>query len=170
MARAKKPAAKKAAKKSAKKPAKKPAKKLKAKPPVAKPAKPSKELEAYLRAWKEYPITEVRAARCICGGAVFEVIDAGDDGGAKRICIACEREHLICDSAEYWDDDADLEECACPCGRESFELAAGFAFYAESIDVRWIYLGLRCVACKKSGVYVDWKIDYSPSQQLLDQV
>jgi len=82
-----------------------------------------------------------------------------------RVCVARKHEHLICDSAEYWDE-ADPGEC----GGESFELAAGFAFYADSKDVRWICLGLRCIACKQIGADVDWKIDHSPSHQLLDQV
>jgi hypothetical protein len=123
----------------------------------------------YLRAWNDYPITEIRAARCVCGKAVFALIHAGDAGGAMRICVACKREHLIGDSGEYWDD-AEAAECACPCGNETFEVAAGFAFYADSKDVRWIYIGLRCTRCEQSGVYVDWKIDYAPSHQLLDQV
>ena len=105
----------------------------------------------------------------MCGKAVFALIHAGDAGGAMRICVACKREHLIGDSGEYWDD-AEAAECACPCGNETFEVAAGFAFYADSKDVRWIYIGLRCTRCEQSGVYVDWKIDYSPSHQLLDQV
>jgi hypothetical protein len=126
------------------------------------------ELAKYLRAWNEYPVKQVRAARCPCGGEIFEV-QASDEGGAKRTCVACEREHLLCDSAEYWDD-SDQDECACPCRNETFQLAAGFAFYAGSKDVRWIYIGLRCVRCGQIGVYIDWKIDYSPSHQLLDQV
>ena len=52
----------------------------------------------------------------------------------------------------------------------SDNLAVGFAFYQDSEDVRWLYIGLRCVACGELGVYGDWKIDYAPSKKLLDQV
>jgi hypothetical protein len=142
--------------------------------PKSASKKPASNLEGYLRDWREYRVTEVRRAKCRCGADVFEVQLDDEAGGAKRTCVGCEREHLLCDSAEYWDE-AEPDECACPCGNETFRLAAGFAFYEDpkgvpTQDVRWIYIALQCVKCDLIGVYGDWKIDYSPSHQLLDQV
>ncbi|MEU4676443.1 hypothetical protein [Micromonospora sp. NPDC023737] len=34
-------------------------------------------------------------------------------------------------------------------------------------EVRWVSVGLRCTQDGTLGVYTDWKIDYSPTRQLL---
>ena len=46
-------------------------------------------------------------------------------------------EHPIGDSSEYLKD-AELEECACPCGSEEFEITVGVSLYEDSNDVRWM--------------------------------
>ena len=71
------------------------------------------------------------------------------------------------DGADHLDD-ADLGEAACPCGHEQFDVAVGYAIL-EGGDIRWVSVGLRCQLDGLLGVYVDWKIDYSPSRQLLTQ-
>ncbi len=89
-------------------------------------------------------------------------------GCARRKCVSCGEEHFICDSGEYWDDAAP-EEFACPrCAGEAFEVAVGFSFRQDE-EVRWVTVGGRCPNCGVLGVYADWKIDYSPSRELLTQ-
>lgn len=129
------------------------------------------DLEPFLRAHTAtgYPATEIRMVHCVCGADAFAVEIDDSEGAARRTCTICKREHLMGDSAEYWAD-AEPERCACPCTGEAFNLAVGFAFFADSDDVRWLFIGLRCVACGELGMYGDWKIDYSPSRQLLDQM
>ena len=59
-------------------------------------------------------------ARCVCGGQTFRLqLDEGT--AAVRACPKpnCARSHPIGDSDDYLDD-AELEECACPCGGEEF--------------------------------------------------
>ncbi len=135
-------------------------------------ATPAEELDAYLRAWNAYPVSEVRSARCVCGRDEFQVEVDTNEGGARRTCVACKHRHYLCDSEENWDeDDGEPDECACPCTNETFQLAVGFAFYADSIDdMKWLYIALRCTACGLAGVYADWKIGYGPARQLMDQV
>lgn len=72
------------------------------------------------------------------------------------------------DSAEFVED-ADLGEAACPCGGEIFNVAGGFALRVDG-EVRWVYIGLRCVADGILGCCAEWKIDYSPTAHLLTQV
>jgi len=57
----------------------------------------------------------------------------------------------------------------CRCGGKSFNLAVGFAPRGD-VDVRWVYLGLRCTRDGVLGCCADWMIDYSPSSALLQQV
>jgi hypothetical protein len=132
----------------------------------------SADVDTYLAAFTAdgYPATTVVHAVCAaCGGDRFQVRLDDDEGCAERTCAACGARSWLLDSAEY-EEDADLEEAACPCGEEIFELAVGFAYYDGGEDVRWVYVGLRCVADGTLGCFADWKIDYSPTSHLLDAV
>ncbi|MEV0896093.1 hypothetical protein [Actinoplanes sp. NPDC049802] len=115
-----------------------------------------------------YPVAVVKESRCgRCDGVVFRV-EVTEDESVRRICLACGEAAFIGDSAEHWDDD-DAEECACTCGGEEFTVAVGFALFDDG-DVRWVSVGLRCLKDGVQGVYADVKIDYGPSQHLLDAV
>lgn len=109
-------------------------------------------------------------ATCTCGGTVFWLLLDDTAGVASRICVACESEaHPIGDSAEYMEE-ADEDECACPCGGEEFEITVGVSLYDDSEDVRWLYLGCRCPACGLTAVYGDWKNEYIGYRELLKRV
>lgn len=129
------------------------------------------DIDEYLMAFSAggYPVQQAVHAHCECGGEVFRVRVDDEEGCAELACVQCGRTMLILDSQDYVDD-ADLQAAACPCGNESFNVAVGFSFLDGSEDVRWVYLGLRCAQDGVLGCYTDWKIDYSPSQQLLDRV
>jgi hypothetical protein len=109
-------------------------------------------------------------AVCACGGKVFGLLLDDTAGVASRVCITCDAEaHPIGDSAEFMDE-AEEEECACPCGEEAFEITVGVSLYADSEDVRWLYLGCRCPACGLTAVYGDWKNEFNGYRELLGRV
>jgi hypothetical protein len=108
-------------------------------------------------------------ARCRCGGASFRLALDDTAGAAVRTCSGCAAEHPIGDSNEYLEE-ATLEECACPCGGEEFEITVGVSLYDDSEDVRWLYVGCRCVLCALTAVYGDWKNEYNGYQELLARV
>jgi hypothetical protein len=109
-------------------------------------------------------------AVCRCGNKVFALFLDEDAGVASRQCRACKSEAFpIGDSAEYLDD-ADPQECACVCGGEQFEITVGVALYADSEDVRWLYVGCRCVQCSLTAVYGDWKNEFIGYRELLARV
>lgn len=126
------------------------------------------EIRDYSRR-NRYPATQFANAFCSCGGSVFQVKLDEEEGVAVRICLACGLEHAVGDSKEYLDD-ATLEECECPCCSASFEMSVGLALYADSSDVKWIYLGLRCVECGLVACYGDWKNEYIGYEDLLKKV
>lgn len=129
------------------------------------------DIDEYLVAFSavSYPVVRVVHSTCICGGEEFGVRVDDEEGCAERKCLGCDRAVLLLDSAETVDA-ADLEEAACPCGNEKFNVAVGFAVYDGGDNVRWVYVGLRCTRDGVLGVYTDWKIDYVPSSHLYDQV
>jgi hypothetical protein len=108
-------------------------------------------------------------AVCRCGGKVFTLRLDDCVGAAVRQCVSCAHEHPIGDSDEYLED-ADLEDYACPCGGEAFEITVGVSLYDGSEDVKWLYLGCRCVACGLTAVYGDWKNEFEGYRELLSRV
>jgi hypothetical protein len=130
--------------------------------------------EALIAAVKDYakgnyPARDVVLVACRkCRGELFEVQTDDSNGCALRCCVSCKTERMYLDSAEYWDE-ADPEQAFCTCEGATFHTAVGYARTKDGKDVKWVYIGLRCIACGLAGVYADWKIDYSPSLGLLDQ-
>lgn len=116
-----------------------------------------------------YAIEHFADAACICGNKTFVLFLDDDEGAAVRVCLACEIRHFISDSEDYAED-AKLEQCECPCGKGDFEITAGVALYGESDDVKWLYLGCRCVACGLVACYGDWKNEYENYRELLARV
>lgn len=107
---------------------------------------------------------------CGCGRRVFRLLLDDTAGVASRLCLACEAPpHPIGDSADFLDE-AEVEECACPCGEEAFEITIGVSLYPGSEDVRWLYVGCRCPDCKLTAVYGDWKNEFNGYRELLARV
>ena len=134
------------------------------------------DIQEYLRAYEAegYAVHETRMSKCNCGSDEFEFEADPAEGCARRICAVCGAKHMICDSEEYWDE-AEPEDWECTeCGCRTCNLGAGFSLYepqdGNDRDVRWISIGQRCTKCGTLGSFVDWKVGYGPSYQLLEQV
>jgi hypothetical protein len=130
------------------------------------------DLDEYVTAFsaENYPARTVVHASCAsCGGDNFTVAVDEGEGCAVRTCVSCGDDKALLDTKEYLKD-ATLEGAECPCGGNTFNTAVGFAFYDGSDDVQWVYLALRCTQDGVLGCYADWKIDYSPSDHLLQSV
>lgn len=104
-----------------------------------------------------------------CSSTGFRVLLDDEEGCAVRICLSCKAQHYIGDSAQYAQD-ATLGDCSCPCGQEAFQVSIGVHLYAGSNDVKWLYLGLRCISCGLVAVYGDWKNEYEGYERLLQMV
>ncbi|WP_433467358.1 hypothetical protein [Spirillospora sp. CA-128828] len=132
----------------------------------------SAELGAFLRnAVDDRPVKIVSSACEGCDGRVFSMLVI--ESGAERECSGCGRRAFIADSGEYWSEESWEEDepgaACCPCGGEEFEAAVAFSVRDDG-SVRWVTVGLRCRQDGFSGVYADWKIDYSPTDHLLSMV
>ena len=129
------------------------------------------DIREYLRDYSEenYPVAHFADAVCTCGAKHFKLQLDDNEGAAVRICSECGAEHAIGDSEDYLEG-AELQECECPCGSSVFEITAGVALYDQSEDVRWIYLGCRCIRCGLTACYGDWKNEYNGYEELLARV
>lgn len=126
------------------------------------------DLAVYVREHRAggHPVAETRRLVCPpCQGATFRVLVDDEAGVALAQCLTCAAQTPIGDSADHLDD-AELGECACPCGAQTFAVTLGYAMTADQ-EVRWLSVGLRCTTDGTLGVYTDWKIDYTPTAHLL---
>ena len=127
-------------------------------------------LESSIAQFSEsYPAVHFAHATCVCGHRLFKLYEEETEGCAIRVCAACHAEHFIADTELYLDECGDFVQRICRCGVESLELAVGVALYAESNDVRWVYVGAQCRECSCVGVYVDWKLEFSNYKALLEK-
>jgi len=129
------------------------------------------DIAEYLHALSadSYPSSEFRISRCQCGGVVFQLEVEQDEGVAKRTCASCGNEHLICDSAENYEEGTKLKKFKCVCKATLANVGVGFSFYEESKAIRWLWVGHRCVKCGVLGSMLEWKVGYEPSLHLLNE-
>lgn len=128
------------------------------------------ELIRYSKA-NEYPIDSWTDVKCRCGCFRFKLSTDEDHGVALRECVQCHHKHLMGDSAEYADE-AEIGEHECTCRKDVFEISVGIHRYRDqrdelTEDVRWLYIGCRCIACGQVGCYADWKNEFSGFRKLL---
>ena len=134
------------------------------------------DIADYLIAYKAegyaegYEVHATRLCKCRCGSTAFELEADQEEGCAQRTCAVCRIKHLVCDSANYWEDaQLDVTECQC----KTCNLTVGFSLHekekGQQPDVRWVSVGERCTNCGTLGSFVNWKVGYGPSYQLLDQ-
>jgi len=131
----------------------------------------SEDARTYLRDYSKtagYLAQQFAEPTCTCGHKTFLLALDEEQGVAVRTCNACQARHPVGDSAEYLSE-AHLEECACPCGAEAFELTIGVSLYPESDAVRWVYIGARCAGCGLVGCYGDWKNEHEDYDAYLQQ-
>ena len=105
-----------------------------------------------------------------CGCDTLKIVMNEDEGVAARTCTACNHEHGMGDSDDYFDEVEEVVRVICTCDSEQFRIMAGIALYADSEDVRWFYLGCECVSCGLSGVYADWKNEFPGYREFLKRV
>lgn len=118
---------------------------------------------------KGYAAEQFADAVCRCDGRVFRLALDDIQGAAVRSCVSCGTDTAIGDSADYLES-ANLEDCACPCGSEVYEVTIGVSLYRDSDDVRWLYVGARCAQCGLTACYGDWKNEFIGYEELLARV
>ena len=112
-----------------------------------------KEIERYSNL-NGYPATSYEDLVCGCSNKEFHLYSDDDEGGAYAICTSCSSEKDIESSREYIED---AQNNICNCDNDHLNIGIGKAFYPESNEPRWVYVGAHCSKCSLDGVYVDWK-------------
>ena len=104
------------------------------------------DLDAFLSDYTtsaSYAANRFEHPRCTCGEDRFALEVDDEQGCARRTCAACGEQHFMLDSDEY-SSDASLEECACPCGGETFR--GIWRHHTQlSVPTRPAQVGMSCV-------------------------
>jgi len=101
-----------------------------------------------------YAITSYTDINCSCGSSEFHLYSDDNEGGAFVVCSKCRAEQDIENSRGY------IKEALnniCNCDNDKLKIGVGKAYYPDSNDNRWVYIGAECGKCGLLGVYVDWK-------------
>lgn len=124
------------------------------------------DLTEYLDEYSDHTVTKSKVLQCRkCGGNVFSFCYDEDEGAIRVTCTSCNTGWLPLDSEEYWDEcDPEKAECSL-CGNTTFNLGVGFEM-RDTGDVKWVYTADRCMQCEVLASRVDWKISYSPTDEL----
>ncbi|MET4027387.1 hypothetical protein ABIE59_002922 [Marinobacter sp. MBR-99] len=112
-----------------------------------------KEIQRYSKL-NGYPMDAYEPLVCSCGCRELQLFSDDDEGGAFGICTKCEAEIDIENSKGFMEDTV---QNLCRCDNDRLELGVGRAYYPDTSDARWVYVGARCGKCNLLGVYVDWK-------------
>lgn len=124
------------------------------------------DIAEYLRSIPDCEVSDVAPVQCSeCGGVEFMLESDTNEGAIEVECAKCHHKKLLLDSADFWED-SEPEKVLCPtCGGERFNVGVGFA-RRETGEVKWVYIGNRCVKCSLLGFCCDWKIDYGPTDEM----
>ena len=111
-----------------------------------------KSIKSYSKA-NGYLATEFTNIICKCALKQFELITDDQEEGAYVECSSCNLKIDIENSMQYM---SRKTQNICTCDCKLFTICIGKAFYDNSNDPRWIYIGAECLKCGLGGVYIDW--------------
>ena len=100
-----------------------------------------------------------------CGSDRLELKVDFDEDAIQVICPVCGQKKILLDCEEVWED-AEPHTRKCPkCKCKTYNVRVGFA-RRENGSVRWVYIGNRCTDCGLLGSYLNWKINYEPTDEM----
>ena len=127
----------------------------------------AEDLTEWLRLYAGEPSLDVKPVICrACGCDAFELRVDQNEGAAEAKCSACGKKKLLLDSDEVWADARPrLRKCRVCKTCKTYNVRVGF-LRRENGSVKWVYLGNRCTECGTLGSFLDWGIDYEPTDRL----
>lgn len=125
------------------------------------------DIDEYLREYSEDNSIDIKPVICSsCGNDSLQLrIDQNEDAIQIK-CAKCNTKKIILDCEEVWEDAKPrLRKCSVCKTSKEYNVRVGF-IRRENGNVRWVYIGNRCTNCGTLGSYLDWKIDYEPTEEM----
>lgn len=127
----------------------------------------AEDISEYLRLYSEDNSIDIKPVLCHpCGSDCFELrVDQTEDAIEVK-CTKCGTKKILLDCNEVWEHAKPrLRKCSVCKTCKSFNVRVGF-IRRENGSVKWVYIGNRCTGCGTLGSYLDWKIDYEPTDEM----
>ena len=127
----------------------------------------AEDISEYLRLYSENENIDVKSVVChSCGNDSFELkVDPNEDAIQVK-CTKCATKKILLDCEDVWEDaKPKLKKCPICKKSKSYNVKVGFT-RRENGSVKWIYIGNRCTNCGTLGSYLDWKVDYEPTEKM----
>lgn len=127
----------------------------------------AEDIDEYLRLYSEDEGIDVKSVRChSCGSDSFEIKVDQNEAVIQIKCTECGAEKTLLDCEEFLED-AKPKWKKCPVCKKSkaYNVKVGFT-RRENGSAKWVYIGNRCTGCQTLGSYLDWPIDYEPTDEM----
>lgn len=127
----------------------------------------AEDISEYLRLYSENNSIDIEPVLChLCGNDCFELrVDQIEDAIEVK-CAKCGTKKILLDGNEVWKHTKPrLRKCSVCRICKSFNVRLGF-IRRENGSVKWVYIGNRCTGCGALGSYLDWRIDYEPTDEM----
>ena len=127
----------------------------------------AEDINEWLCEYTEDNSIDVKPVIChSCGKDVFELMVDEYEGFIQVKCTECGTEKILLDCEEILEDaEPSLGTCSICKSSKSYNVRVGF-IRRESGSVKWVYIGNRCTKCGTLGSYLDWKVDYEPTDEM----
>ena len=125
------------------------------------------DISEWLRLYAGDGSLDIKPVLChSCGHDSFELRVDRTESVIVVKCTKCGTKKILLDCEEFLEDAKPrLKKCSVCKACKSFNVRAGFA-RRENGSVKWVYIGNRCTDCGTLGSYLDWKIDYEPTDEM----
>lgn len=127
----------------------------------------AEDISEYLRMYSKNFDIDIKPVVChSCGSNSFELKVDQNENVIQVKCTQCTNKKILLDCEEVWEDaKPKLRKCPVCKISKSYNVKVGF-IRRENGSVKWIYIGNRCTNCGTLGSYLDWKVDYEPTDEM----
>ena len=125
------------------------------------------DIDEFLREYTEVPDLEIKSVICrACGSeALILRIDSTQEVIQVQ-CPRCGEKKILLDCEEVWEEAKPrLRKCVVCKTEKEHNVKVGFV-RRENGDAEWVYIGSRCTSCGVLASYLDWRIPYSPTDEM----
>ena len=124
------------------------------------------DITQWLRLYAEDDKMDVKPVIChCCGNDRFKLKIDRNENAVQVKCTECGTEKILLDCGEVWEDaKPKLLKCSVCKICKSFNVQIGL-LRRENGSVKWVYVGNRCTRCGTLSSYLDWEINYEPTDE-----
>lgn len=125
------------------------------------------DIDEFLKEYTEVPNIDIKSVICrSCGSEVLLLRIDSNEEAIQVKCPKCGEKKILLDCEEIWEDaNPRLRKCVVCKTSKEHNVKIGFV-RRENGDAKWVYIGSRCTDCGVLASYLDWQINYGPTDEM----